>query len=61
VRLTTEQSDGYTIGSKPSKDVCVCGRDTATELFNIIMTELGPVNVSISVSSIKGDWEGAYN
>jgi len=29
---------------------CVCGQDTATKTFTIIMREIGDVNVSITVS-----------
>lgn len=43
--------DGYTISGKQNGLNCVCGQDTVTRDFTIVMRELGDVNVSISVSS----------
>lgn len=50
MRLIIEQSEIYQISSKPTQDVCVCGGDTETKTFNIIMTHLGAINISTSVS-----------
>lgn len=52
VRITMNNLSGYTIDGSSSATKCVCGQDTVTQSFTIVMQNIGDVNVSISVSTI---------